>query len=412
MKEESLQKLIDQCLEFFRQNDYTLGRIDRYECHWKHGIVKYMAEKGLETYNSSIGEEFIAMCNHDGIVSPGDRDVIRSVMVLDSMLNEGSVPLRCDKTIDRHLGGSPLGDEMEKFVLHMENMRRSKQTIQNYRQILYNFLNYLTLRGRNEIDDILEDDIVGFTSSVSKNLVNTVSALRVMFQYWVSENLTDKDWCEFFESFKMQRRERIPSFYEPEEVMRIERSVSRSSAVGKRNYAMLLLASRLGLRASDIAGLEFGNIDWKSNMITLTMKKTGKPIELPLLAEVGNAIIDYLRNARPHSKSDRVFLSCRAPYREVERSIVCGAIGRLIMDAGVDVSLRHHGPHSMRHSLASSMLKGDTTIPVISEALGHKSSDTTMVYLGIDIKSMLEVALPVPPVADGFYMQRGGAFYE
>ncbi|MFR9566041.1 MAG: site-specific integrase [Rikenellaceae bacterium] len=185
----------------------------------------------------------------------------------------------------------------------------------------------------------------------------------------------------------------------------------RSSGVGKRNYAMVLLASRLGLRASDIVNLQFSNINWDNNLITIIMQKTGKVIELPLLTDVGNAIIDYLQYGRPQSNLQYLFLSSRAPYVAATKAMVCSAINAIICKSGVDVTAKHHGPHSLRHSLASAMLKNGTMIPIISESLGHRSTETTLTYLKIDSESLMECALEVPSVPADFYEQRGGAFY-
>src|SRR5699024_5708102 len=154
------------------------------------------------------------------------------------------------------------------------------------------------------------------------------------------------------------------------------------------------------------------NIDWDNNIITLRMKKTNKEIELPLLADVGNAIVEYLRNGRPKTNLKQVFLSCRAPYIAATGFLVSNAISKAICDSGINVNNKHHGPHSLRHTLASTLLKKNTTIPVISEVLGHKSTQTTMVYLKIDITSLLNCALPVSKVPEAFYMQKGGFFYE
>ena len=174
---------------------------------------------------------------------------------------------------------------------------------------------------------------------------------------------------------------------------------------------MVLLASRLGLRASDIAGLLFSDIDWDKDTITLVMHKTGKIIELPLLADVGNAIIDYLQHGRPKSKLQNIFISSRAPYVAATKAMVCSAINTIICKSGVDTTSKRHGTNSLRHSLASAMLEGGATIPVISESLGHRGTETTMTYLKIDIKSLQKCALPVPAVPEEFYMQKGGAFY-
>lgn len=210
----------------------------------------------------------------------------------------------------------------------------------------------------------------------------------------------DGRFDDLFASCKPRKKERIPSFYTAKEVMTVENSVRRSSGVGKRNYAMLLLASRLGLRASDIAGLQFSNIDWDRNLIILVMQKTKKVIELPLLADVGNAMIDYLQHGRPKSTLQSVFLSGRAPYVTATNLMVCAAINTIICRSGIDITGKHHGPHSLRHSLAGAMLEGGTMIPVISESLGHRSTETTLTYLKIDIRLLLKCALPVPSVPE------------
>ena len=117
--------------------------------------------------------------------------------------------------------------------------------------------------------------------------------------------------------------------------MSIEESIDRSGSIGKRDYAMFLLATRLGLRASDIANLRFIDIDWENDEITITQYKTKKKITLPLLADIGNAIIDYLKYGRPKFTSQQVFISSRAPYKPATSSIVCGAIRGIIEDSNI-----------------------------------------------------------------------------
>ncbi len=411
MKEKEIQTLIGQCVAFFQENNYTRSRIDKYKSLWRHGIVPFMEARGLKDYNPSVGAMFIDKCHYNGTVRPQEREKIRSVQVLDDMLLTGIIRKRCFTPVHHRLDGE-LGQDMEKLIRHLTNLRRSKKTTDDYRLYLSEFLRHLELAGVHGKEEIAEKHIVSFVLAHPTNKVNIVSALRVLFRFWKEEHILDRNFSQFFESFRVRHPERVPSFYSKEEVLRIEGSISRSSATGKRNYAMTLLASRLGLRASDIAGLRFRDIDWDNSLITLTMQKTQKVIQLPLLAEVGNAIIDYLKNGRPASALDNVFLSSRAPFAGATKSCVCAAINEIIIKSGVDVHLKHHGPHSLRHSLASAMLNGDTTLPVISESLGHRSTDTTMVYLKIDLASLMKCALPVPAVGEGFYTQRGGAFYE
>ena len=140
--------------------------------------------------------------------------------------------------------------------------------------------------------------------------------------------------------------------------------------------------------------------------------KTGNPLTLPLLSIIGNAIIDYLRYARPKSVSDKVFLSCRAPYAALNGGSVHGAIQAIFKSSGIELEDRHHGGHALRFSLAQRMLDKSTPIPIISETLGHSEVDTTRTYVRIDLSHMLGCVLDVPESKDHFYTQKGGWFYD
>lgn len=410
MNEVEIQVLIERCIKYFQDNCYSEHRISKYRSLWRTGIVSYMSEHDIELYSPSVGRDFTATCHFNGTVRHQEREKIRSVQVLDDMLLLGFIRKRCLAPVCHALYGE-IGQEMEKLIAHLTDLRRSKTTIKEYRLYLSEFLAHLDALGVSRVGDIADRHILTFVSSHPTNKVNIVSALRVLFRFWKEKHIVDGRFDDLFDTYKMHRKERIPSFYTAEEVAKVENSISRSSGVGKRNYAMVLLASRLGLRASDIAGLQFSNIDWDRNTITLVMQKTGKVIELPLLADVGNAIIDYLQNGRPQSFLQSVFLSSRAPYVSATSQMVCNAINTIICQSGIDVTAKHHGPHSLRHSLASTMLENGAMMPVISESLGHRSTETTLTYLKIDIRSLQKCALPVPSVSEDFYMQRGGAFY-
>lgn len=411
MQEISIEQLIDRCIDFFQEHNYTRNRISVYKSLWKRGIVRFMKEKSQTNYSPSIGEQFILTCHKDGIVRAQEREKIRSIQVLDDMLNTGFIRKRCFTPVQHPLYGE-IGIAMEKLILHLQDLRRSAITIKDYQLYLNGFLNHLNKKGIQEVATIRECHVLEFISLYPTNKVNITSALRVLFRFWKEEGVTDNDYEPIFKQLHPRRKEKIPSFYNANEVQMIEDSISRSDRTGKRNYAMMLLATRLGLRASDIAGLQFCDIDWDKNIIVLIMQKTGKRIELPLLAEVGNAIVDYLKNARPDLPgATSVFISTRAPYVMATKSMVCAALSAIICQSGVKTDGKHHGPHSMRHSLASAMLHDGTTLPVISEALGHSKTATTMTYLKIDITSLHKCALDVPLVSKDFYLQKGGVFY-
>jgi integrase len=188
-------------------------------------------------------------------------------------------------------------------------------------------------------------------------------------------------------------------------------SIDRSNACGKRNYAIVLLAARLGLRASDIAGMRFENLHWEQSTIVLNQYKTGRELQLPLPAEVGAAIIDYLKYGRSVSEESYVFLLARSPFRRLHSCSITNLVNAAFIASGVNIAHRHHGPHALRHSLASLLLEQSTVLPVITEVLGHENCSSTKYYLRVDLTSMKQCMLDVPAVPKDFYSQKGGYFY-
>lgn len=411
MDQKEINELIDCCVNYFSHSCYTTKRIDKYRSLWRNGISKFMREMSISIYTPDVGCRYISERVSREDIRHEDRERIRSIQVLDDYLNLGYIRKNTTKRV-RHTLDGPLGKEMAKLIVHLRSLRRSQVTINEYELYLSNFLKHLYSQGVETPDGITEYHIIKFVSTTKNNKINIVSSLRVLFRFWFDQHIISEDKESILKNYKWMKKERIPSYYTPEEVDRIEVSVNREGRSGKRDYAMLLLATRLGLRGVDIANLRFSNIEWKRCTIKLIQYKTKEPIELPLLTDVGNAIIDYLKYGRMESDSDHIFLSTRAPYVDANKSVVCGTINRIISNAGVSIKYRHHGPHSMRHSLASTMLKNGVSFPVISETLGHKFSSSTMTYLKIDISSLQMCALPVQTVNENFYTQKGGSFYE
>ena len=144
-----------------------------------------------------------------------------------------------------------------------------------------------------------------------------------------------------------------------------------------------------------MANLHFSNIDWENDRIRLTQVKTGNPLELPLLTDVGEAIIAYLRNGRPHTESDHVFVRMKPPFTAFHPGAVGALVHEHLVKAGIHVEGRKAGSHALRHSLASRLLEHEIPLPVISEILGHVNTQTTMTYLRIDISELKKCALEV-----------------
>ena len=168
---------------------------------------------------------------------------------------------------------------------------------------------------------------------------------------------------------------------------------------------MILIAARLGLRAQDICDLSFNNLKWEANTIELMQEKTEQPLVLPLLEDVGLAIIDYLKYARPdYEFTNAIFLRLTPPVGKLQAPTLHSIVTQHMRAAGIKVQDgKKHGPHALRHSLASALLEQNTPLPIISEVLGHINTSSTAAYLKIDVNQLRTCSLEPPP----FYWNKG-----
>jgi integrase/recombinase XerD len=197
------------------------------------------------------------------------------------------------------------------------------------------------------------------------------------------------------------RHESEPHLWTAEEIRRLLAVIDRQSAAGKRDYAMILMTARLGLRISDLRQLEFGDLDWLAKTITIVQHKTGRPLSLPLLDDAGWAIIDYVRHGRPETACAKVFIKHRHPFDAFgcSSSVAC-RLPRYAARAGIEFPPGQVcGVHSLRGALAVAMIGNGAPMPVISAVLGHVSSDTTQAcYLRFDVERLRCCAVDVEDV--------------
>lgn len=154
----------------------------------------------------------------------------------------------------------------------------------------------------------------------------------------------------------------------------------------------------MSIRAGDVIRLKFSDIDWNAGLIHFTQNKTGNPLSLPLLDEVKYPLLDYIKNARHESADpEYIFVTLYAPYtRFHDTSSIFRMVDKCMQTAGINYEGRHHGPHSLRHSLASNMMSENVPISAIANILGHSSTRTTEIYLTVDETHLKELSLEVP----------------
>lgn len=374
-------------------------------------LIKYMDSRNLEQYSPEIGKEFLEN-KLSGMEVPNylRKNLTCLISILDSICGDVQPSIQ-KKQVHHKMYGS-MANAAEDFIINLKNTKRpSDYTIYRYRYFTSLFTQKMSIL--NLTWSTLEDrHVMDFMSSRKNGTSQMYACIRGLLGFVYSRGYTKKDLSINLQRPKVHQSEKLPSCYTAEEIAAIENAVDRRSDIGKRDYAIILLASRLGLRSSDIRLLQFKDLDWDNNEIKITQYKTGKKITLPLLSEVGDAIIDYVRNSRPNCSSKSVFLTCSRPHRPLGEHAIPVLVDRYFSRSGVDCNGKHSGSHALRHSLATIMLGEGTPLPVISDVLGHVSSESTMYYLGVDVNSLLKCSLDVPLVDESFYTQKGGILYE
>jgi site-specific recombinase XerD len=186
----------------------------------------------------------------------------------------------------------------------------------------------------------------------------------------------------------------IPRAISADQVQQLLASIDRRTAIGRRDYAILLLLARLGLRSSEVVFLELDDIDWKVGTLSVR-SKGGLRNEFPLFVEVGKAIAAYLQNGRPHTTSRRVFLRAKAPVRGFRGASGVGSIVRHSLKRA-EINAPTHGTHQFRHGLATEMLRQGASLSEIGDVLGHRHPQTTKIYTRVDLEALRTLALPWP----------------
>jgi len=172
--------------------------------------------------------------------------------------------------------------------------------------------------------------------------------------------------------------------------------------MGKRDYAMILLASRMGMRSGDIVNLKIQDVSGNKNELNIIQKKTGNPLHLPIVEDVRNAIDNYLA-VRPNTDVEELFLNIYAPFKAVTTSTIRNALRNYISASGVDSGQRKRGPHVLRSSLASSMVNDTIPYEAVRKVLGHSSNNAIKHYARIDIEKLRQYSL-IPPEPTGRFL--------
>ena len=404
--------LMEHCADMMFAKGYTNECIQSHRKRWHNKILPFVLTFGSPNYTRSIGEAYRRE-KTKGLSRSCVKGHASSINILTEYLESHDISKRL-KTAPQYFITGELGAVLNDFLTYAQKEQRLRDmTIIAHTRSLYMFVNGLFIKGYKSIRELVAEDGLDYLNSSSTGMYERLTALRSFFKYLYQRQLIDFDCLETVANFHIPQNEPLPSTYSDQEIATFVATAKgqTQSKIGKRDYAMFLLACKLGLRSSDIRFLRFSNIDWKNKFISIKQYKTDVELQLPLLHDVGEAIINYIKFGRPDSDLTYVFLTDNCPYRPLSATVISHNFARIISNSGIKKGKRHMGAHSLRHSLATQLLKNGTSLPVISEILGHTSTESTMCYIGVERETLLQYALDSQLIPDSFYNQKGGSFY-
>lgn len=409
-----VNELIRVCSSELEDRQYKAAYIRLLAEHWET-LSHWMEANSLTVFTESVAYQYCDLYIGSHILTEGmdlkAKQHLRAIRMLVSYQKDGEFEFRSPRR--EYVFSGQTGDRMiEFFDYAADKIHRAASTVDSYRFTLNMFNRYLEQRSMSmhEIKTDVIEDFLEECSSTAGARHSHANSLRQFFRFLYRQHYTETDLSIHVLHDNHNRHSNIPTTYTEEEIRRIIDAPDRSSAIGKRDYLVLLLAAEYGWRSADITGFRLDQIDWERNTIRFAQQKTGMPVEYPLLSSVGNAIIDYLKHGRPESNSPEVILSAEKSKNgtRLKSPTIHSIVTRYMKKAAITGwKEKKHGAHSLRHSLATNMLKKNTSLPVISTVLGHQSTETTKIYLKVDTANLRLCTLKMPVISTPYFRRAG-----
>lgn len=402
---EELKRATDFIIFTLNEHKLSENTIKVYSLHY-HELNAYIKDKALVEIDDTTLLEFLRFRFDIQITSLYTKRVGESVgkhikpfSVLSWYLATGIVDRRARMRNPPYECPAGFVDSYKGFIHHMRAKELASCTIRRNKIIVQQLIQHLTENGVESANMISSPDVLSFLPQFQHIPVNSFGTIlcgvRSYLRYLAEEGILEEDISSILPHLRIPRQSGIPHAWNKEELKALLSVVDRANPTGKRNYAILLLAIQTGFRAADIRRLKLSDINWQQHKIHIVAGKNQQDLELPLLESTGWAIIDYLRNGRPKTDCDCVFVRHMPPYRALgSTSGLDRALDQYMMKAGVKIAKgERHGMHTLRSSFAKNMLDAGAPLPVISQTLSHRDINSTAIYLKIDIEGLRQCAL-------------------
>jgi integrase len=375
---------------------------------WRR-LQRYFAARGVEEFCLDVAMSWVdETCGffakeRAGTLKENDVYLFRVASMLDSYAVHGAVLRRYSRSVDRLTADE--ARVLARFTASLRAAGQAPSTVRTYTTLAGEFLAFVGTRGGlPRLDTRVLDAFVATLAGYQvKTVEQKICAVRSFLRFASADGLVEAAILGAVPAVRSSRQVRVPAVWAPGEVARILAAIDRGNPCGKRDYAMILLIAALGLRSVDVRRLRFADLDWPGNRLGVVQAKTGQQVHLPLLKDVGWAVIDYIRHGRPACDAPQVFVRHTAPIGPFsDQDHLHQILVKHARVAHVPVSeQRRHGMHSLRHTLATRLMEGGIPIEQIADILGHQSVQSTGVYLTSSLALLQTCALDPDAPAGG-----------
>ncbi len=402
MEKQLLSELLDELEQEMLRLGYSSDSMAFYRRRW-HQLQQFAQERGKVFYSEQLGMDFfetrfqILENGQSRRLTQHEVQELRVIRTIGDFQLHHAILRRYYKHKE-FLTDPYYLSVVDQFRRFCNTREYSSITTDHYTKQSAHFFDYLVAQGIDSCREIqlpiVNDYIKTLAGYTYKTVEQNICSLRCLFRYLYETNEIKFNLALQLPMVQARKQTRIPSVWTRDELERLIAAIDRGSPKGKRDYAIILLACVLGLRVTDIKNLSMDNLHWAEKRLTFVQSKTKREISLPLVPEVGWAIIDYLKYGRPHVDDPHIFVRHLAPYAPfTEGDHLTQLISTYMVQAHIPKLKKKRGMHSLRHTLASTLLQNDTPLAVISDILGHVDTDSTAVYLKVDLNKLRECAL-------------------
>lgn len=359
------------------------------------GLLGWMASRGakLADLDEHMAERYLRHRGSRQNIQPGDRAALRRW--LSVLRDAGAVAPAAPPPISPH---------EQIFAEFADYLRRERglapRSIIRHLPVIRRFLHEVCPGGAGDLGRIGQEDVIGYIERHARDWSPKTGkamcwSLRAFLRYLHHVGMNRTALAGSVPAIRQWKLTSLPTYLSAAQVQSVLDRCDRSSAIGRRDYAILMLLAKLGLRAGEVATLTLDDVDWRAGEIVVRAKGRQRA-RMPLPPDVGAAVVAYLRDGRPKSSCRRLFVRAIAPRVGFASGGMVTWVAKTALERAGIRGCAHHGAHIFRHSLATELLRSGATLSEIGQLLRHESHDTTRIYAKVDIETLRTLSLPWP----------------